>query len=75
MKLQLPIWRRDNGEIISCTEKIKVMQENVEELVQIVQDAYEDALLMDVSAEQMKQFLIQMIDDLENPYSLKKNSK
>jgi hypothetical protein len=75
MKLQLPIWRRDNGEIISCTEKIKVMQENVEELVQIVQDAYEDALLMDVSAEQMKQFLIQMIDDLENPYNLKKNSK
>ncbi|MBX9867549.1 MAG: hypothetical protein K2Y14_11600 [Burkholderiales bacterium] len=68
MSLQIPTWHRSNGEIISCTEKIKVMRENIEELHQIIQDAYEDALLMDVDSEQIKQFLIKMIQNLESPY-------
>ena len=68
MQLPLPTWHRSNGEIISCTEKIKVMRENIEELHQVIQDAYEDALLMDVDSEQIKQFLIKMIQNLESPY-------
>lgn len=68
MHLPLPTWHRSNNEIISCTEKIKVMRENIEELQQVIQDAYEDALLMDVDSEQIKQFLIKMIQNLESPY-------
>ncbi|HRG62985.1 MAG TPA: hypothetical protein PLP75_08195 [Burkholderiales bacterium] len=68
MKLNLPIWHRSNGEIVSCTEKVKVMRENIEELQQVIQDAYEDALLMDVDSAQIKSFLITMIENLENPY-------
>lgn len=68
-QLALPVWRRDNGEIISCTEKIKVMRENLEELLQSLQDAYEDALLMDVSSEQFQQFLVEAVKNLENPYA------
>ncbi len=68
MKLNLPIWHRSNGEIVSCTEKVKVMRENIEELQQVIQDAYEDALLMDVDSTQIKSFLITMIENLENPY-------
>ena len=68
MKLSLPIWPRSNGEIVSCTEKVKVMRENIEELQQVIQDAYEDALLMDVDSAQIKSFLITMIENLENPY-------
>lgn len=68
MKIDLPIWHRENGEVISCTEKVKVMRENIEELRQVIQDAYEDALLMDVDPKQIKKFLISMIDNLENPY-------
>ena len=44
------------------------MRENIEELQQVIQDAYEDALLMDVDSEQIKQFLIKMIQNLESPY-------
>ncbi len=68
MKLRIPTWHRSNGEIVSCTEKIKVMRENIEELEQTIQDVYEDALLMDVDSQQIKQFLIQMIQNLESPY-------
>lgn len=68
MQLRIPTWHRSNGEIVSCTEKIKVMRENIEELQQTIQDVYEDALLMDVDSQQIKQFLIQMIQNLESPY-------
>ena len=49
-----PIWIRDDNSIVSCTEKIKVMKENFDELKQLAQDAFEDGLLMEVSEEQLK---------------------
>jgi len=67
-----PKWRRDDGSIVSCTEKVKVMAENFEELKQIAQDALEDALLMEVSEEQMRDALHELVDQLVNPYQ--KNS-
>ena len=63
-----PIWIRDDKSVVSCTEKIKVMKENFDELKQLSQDAIEDGLLMEVSEKQMKEALRQMIDDLINPY-------
>lgn len=68
MKPYIPTWHRSNGEIISCTEKIKVMRENVEELQQYMQDAFEDALLMDVDEAQFRQFLLSLVNNLQNPY-------
>ena len=68
MKPYIPTWHRSNGEIISCTEKIKVMRENVEELQQYMQDAFEDALLMDVDETQFRQFLLSLVNNLQNPY-------
>ncbi|MBA3695455.1 MAG: hypothetical protein H0W85_01495 [Methylotenera sp.] len=64
----LPIWVRDDTSIVACTEKIKVMKENFEEIRQIAQDALEDGLLMEVSETQMRQALHQLIDTLINPY-------
>lgn len=68
MNSKLPIWLKETGEVISCVEKIKVMNENMEELEQIVIDAYEDAILMDVDPNQVKKYLIEMINNLNNPY-------
>jgi hypothetical protein len=56
---------------VSCTEKIKVMTENFDEIKEITQDAFEDGLLMEVSDEQMRQALHQMVDELHN--TLKKS--
>ncbi|RTL02814.1 MAG: hypothetical protein EKK57_01025, partial [Proteobacteria bacterium] len=57
-----------DGKIIACTEKIKVMRENLEELNQSLVDAFEDAILMDIDPIQVKNFLIQMMQNLDNPY-------
>tara|TARA_B110001450_G_scaffold55045_1_gene51587 strand:- start:230 stop:454 length:225 start_codon:yes stop_codon:yes gene_type:complete len=59
-------WVRDDQSVISCSEKIKVMNENFDELKQLAQDAFEDGLLMEVSDQQMRDALHQMIDDLKN---------
>lgn len=63
-----PKWLRDDGSVVSCTEKVKVMTENFDELRQITQDALEDGLLMEVSEAQMREALHQLIDELVNPY-------
>jgi hypothetical protein len=73
MKKPLPTWVRDDNSVVACTEKIKVMQENFEEIQQLVQDAFEDGLLMEVSEEQMREALHHLIDMLANPYSKQKN--
>ena len=65
---QLPIWQRDDKSIVACTEKIKVMKENFEEISQISQDALEDGLLMEVSEAQIREALHQLVDELINPY-------
>ncbi len=64
----LPIWMRDDQSIVACTEKIKVMKENFEEIQQVTQDAFEDGLLMEVSETQMREVLHQLVDALINPY-------
>jgi len=62
------IWRGPKGEIIACVEKNKVMQENLEEIRQVCQDALEDAVLMGCDEQQVKDVLTQLIAQLKNPY-------
>ena len=64
----LPTWVRDDATIVACTEKIKVMKENFDEIRQIAQDALEDGILMEVNEAQMREALHQLVDGLVNPY-------
>jgi hypothetical protein len=63
-----PKWVRDDQSVVSCTEKVKVMTENFDEIKQIAQDALEDGLLMEVSEQQMREALHALVDSLVNPY-------
>ena len=67
-KSSWPKWVRDDQTVVSCTEKVKVMTENFDEIKQIAQDALEDGLLMEVSEQQMRDALHQLVDSLVNPY-------
>ena len=62
------IWKRPDGTVVSCTEKIKVLKENLEELRQVAQDAFEDALLMECDEAQIRDVFRELIENLENPY-------
>ena len=66
------VWRASTGEVISCYEKNKVMKENLDEIRQICQDVFEDALLMGCDENQVKAELSKLIDSLANPYRNKK---
>jgi hypothetical protein len=68
MSNQWPKWVRDDESVVSCTEKVKVMTENFDEIKQIAQDAFEDGLLMEVSEAQMREALHALVDQLVNPY-------
>lgn len=65
---EMPKWYDDDGQIVSCTEKVKVMTENMTELYQTAQDAFEDALLMGCSERQLRDYLLALIVGLDNPY-------
>ncbi len=64
----LPIWHDKDGKIVACTEKIKVMQENVVELIQTAKDAFEDGILMGIDKNQIRNYFISIIKHLDSPY-------
>lgn len=64
-----PRWRSPEGEPISCTEKLKVLRENLEEIHQVCQDAFEDALLMGCDEAQVRAVFADVVANLHNPYN------
>ncbi len=61
-------WRTEDGRPVSCEEKLKVLNENLDELRQLCQDAFEDALLMECDEAQIRDVFLSIIELLENPY-------
>lgn len=72
-KKSFPVWRQPDGTPLSCHEKIKVLNENLEEIRELSQDALEDAILMGGDENQVREVLRQIVEDLVNPYA--KNTK
>jgi UDP-N-acetylmuramoylalanine-D-glutamate ligase len=68
LNIEKIVWRGPKGEVIACTEKNKVMRENLEELRQMAQDALEDAVLMGCDEEQVRNTLAELMLSLINPY-------
>lgn len=62
------VWRDGAGEPLSCREKIKVLNENLEEIRQMAQDALEDGILMGADEAQLRETLRRLVESLENPY-------
>jgi len=62
-------WYGPDGEKIACTEKIKVMQQNIDELQQIAEDAFEDGVLMGINPDQIRQCLADLMMGLKTPFS------
>jgi len=67
-KLVLPTWRTPEGEAVSCLEKIKVLNENLEEIRDLAQEALEDAVLMGADEAQFRAVLHEIAEGLANPY-------
>jgi hypothetical protein len=60
-------WPQVDGTPIACREKLRTLAENHAELGQIMQDAFEDAVLMGVDEAAMRAILIAMVGSLRSP--------
>lgn len=63
------VWRTSGGDVVSCAEKLKVLRENLREIEQICQDAFEDALLMGCDEQQIRTVFLEVVGALKNPYA------
>jgi hypothetical protein len=61
------LWPGSDGEPVSCREKLKALAENHAELVQVLQDAFEDAVLMGVDEQAMRGVLMGVVQALKTP--------
>ena len=68
---EIPTWLQSDGVPVACREKIKVLNENLEELREMAQDALEDGILMGCDEKQIRQVLHTLVDSLANPYAHK----
>lgn len=63
------VWRTSTGEVITCVEKNKVLQQNLSEVQQICQSALGDAVLMGCDEQQFRAVLGDLVAQLNNPYT------
>lgn len=61
------LWPQADGTPIGCREKLKTLSENHAELAQVMQDAFEDAVLMGVDEQAMRRILAGMVEGLRSP--------
>lgn len=62
------VWVDETGKAVSCVEKLKVLRENLREIEQACQDAFEDALLMGCDEAQIRAVFQRLVAELKNPY-------
>jgi hypothetical protein len=60
-------WPGLDGNAVGCREKLKVLAENYEEVSQVLQDAFEDAVLMGVREDAMRRILADVVAGLVSP--------
>jgi hypothetical protein len=66
---QFPTWVQPDGQPVACREKIQVLNENLDEIRGMAQDALEDAILMGCDEHQVRRVLHEMVESLTNPYA------
>lgn len=62
------IWRAPDGSTVACTEKIKVLNENLAEFRQIAQDLLDDAVLMGCCEKQIQELLGHTLEAISSNY-------
>ncbi len=67
----VPVWLDPEGKPVSCLEKIKVLNENLEEIRELAGEALEDAVLMGCDEAQFRRIMRELVASLENPYAKK----
>ena len=62
------VWKATDGSAIACTEKIDVLAQNLNELEQMALDALDDAVLMGVDSNQVRDVFSKTMKDLKTRF-------
>ncbi len=62
-------WFRKDGTVVSCTEKVKVLEDNWAEVRELLQEALDDAVLMGCTVQQVKDEYRRLVDELPVRYA------
>ena len=66
--MSLPaVWPGADGAPVSCREKLRTLEENHREAAQVLQDAFEDAVLMGVDETALRAIMANMVAGLRSP--------
>ncbi len=60
-------WPQADGSPVSCRDKLEILNENHEELSHVMQDAFDDAILMGVDEAFLRTLLAGMVAKLKTP--------
>ena len=61
------IWPQPDGTPLDCRDKLRMLEENHEELAQVMRDAFDDAILMGVDEAAMRGILLGLVQALKSP--------
>ena len=61
------VWPGRDGTPIACRDKLRTLDENLTEARQVLQDAYEDAVLMGVDPQAIRAALAALTGQLREP--------
>ncbi len=61
-------WLQPDGIAVSCAEKLAVLNDNLEEIRDYCQEAFEDALLMGCDEKQVREVFESVVKTMKNPY-------
>ncbi len=66
--MSLPeFWPQADGTPISCREKLRILEDNHQELAQVMRDTFDDAVLMGVDETAMRTALRTLVEELRSP--------
>ena len=60
-------WVLADGEPVACREKLRVLEENESELRQVMQDAFDDAIIMGVDEQCARARIAELVASLTSP--------
>lgn len=69
------MWKYSNGNTISCTQELEMLNENYAELKQTLQDALDDAVLIGCSENEIKQIFVNLTKSLISTYGIELTTK
>ncbi len=60
-------WPQEDGTPVSCRDKLEILNENHEELSHVMQDAFDDAILMGVDEAFLRSLFAGLVAGLKTP--------